>query len=69
MTYSRIMPKEERQTLIQMLDEIDPRANYSKTLEEETIDAYDTTIKRINAFKNEEYAKRLIQEILKSNIH
>jgi uncharacterized Fe-S cluster-containing radical SAM superfamily protein len=69
MTDSRIMPKEERQTLIHMLNEIDPKANYPKTLEEETIDAYDTTIKRIKAFKNEEYAKRLMQEILKSNIH
>ena len=70
MTDSRIMPKEERQTLIHMLDEIDPKANYPKTLEEEeTIDAYDTTIKRIKAFKNEEYAKRLMQEILKSNIY
>jgi uncharacterized Fe-S cluster-containing radical SAM superfamily protein len=68
MTDSRIMPKEERQTLIQMLDEIDPKANYPKALEEETIDAYDTTIKRIKALKNEGYAKRLIQEILKSNI-
>jgi uncharacterized Fe-S cluster-containing radical SAM superfamily protein len=69
MTDSRIMPKEERQTLIRMLDEIDPKANYPKTLEEETIDAYDTTIKRIKALKDEEYAKRLMQEILKSNIH
>lgn len=63
MTDSRIMPKEERQILIQMLEEIDPAANYSKTLEEETIDTYDTTIKRIKAYEDEEYAKRLIGEI------
>lgn len=65
MTDHRIMPKEERQTLIQMLDEIDPKANYAKTLEEEVIDPYDTTIKRLKAYQNEEYAKRLIKEILK----
>jgi hypothetical protein len=69
MTDSRIMPKEERQTLIHMLHEIDPKANYPKTLEEETMDAYDTTTKRIKALKNEEHAKRLTQEIIKSNIH
>jgi len=34
----------------------------------EDVRSYDTTIKRIKASKNEEYAKRLIQEILKSNI-
>jgi uncharacterized Fe-S cluster-containing radical SAM superfamily protein len=65
MTDERIMPPEERQTLIQMLDEIDPKANYPKTLEEEVIDAYDTTIKRIKAYQDEEYAKKLIKEILK----
>jgi hypothetical protein len=65
MTDERIMPPEERQTLIQMLDEIDPKANYPKTLEEEIIDAYDTTIKRIKAYQDEEYAKKLTKEILK----
>ncbi len=64
MTDNRIMPKEERQTLIQMLDKIDPKANYAKTLEEEVIDPYDTTIKRLKAYQDEEYAKRLIKEIL-----
>lgn len=65
MTDSRIMPKEERQILIQMLDEIDPEANYPKTLEEEVIDAYDTTIRRIKAYKDRQYAKNLAEEILK----
>jgi len=65
MTDERIMPKEERRILIQMLDEIDPKANYQKTLEEEVIDAYDTTIKRIRAHQDGEYAKKLTKEILK----
>ena len=65
MTDERIMPKEERRILIQMLDEIDPKANYPKTLEEEVIDAYDTTIKRIKAYQDGEYAKKLTGEILK----
>jgi len=57
MTDDRIMPKEERKTLIQMLDEIDPKISYPKTLEKEVIDTYDTTINRIKAYQDEEYAK------------
>lgn len=64
MTDNRIMPKEERQILIQMLDEIDPEANYPKTLEEEVIDPYDTTMKRIKAYQDGIYSKNLIKEIL-----
>ncbi|MCX8176323.1 MAG: molybdenum cofactor biosynthesis protein MoaA [Candidatus Bathyarchaeota archaeon] len=64
MTDSRIMPKEERKILIQMLDEIDPKANYTKTLEEEVIDTYDTTVKRLKAFTDEKYAEKLLQEFL-----
>lgn len=63
MTDSRIMPREERERLVQMLDEIDAKANYAKTLEEEIIDAYDTTIKRLKAFKDKEYAKKLLQKL------
>jgi hypothetical protein len=62
MTDSRIMPKEERKLLIQMLDEIDPKANYPNTLEEEVIDAYDTTLKRLKAFEDEGFAKRLLKK-------
>ncbi|MEM3765835.1 MAG: radical SAM protein [Candidatus Bathyarchaeia archaeon] len=65
MTDSRIMPREEREILIQKLDEIDPKANYADTLEEEVIDAYDTTIKRIKAYHDEEYARKLVKEIMK----
>jgi len=64
MTDERIMPREEKRTLIQMLDEIDPEAKYPKTLEEEVIDAYDTTTKRIKAYRDGEYAKKLTEEIL-----
>jgi len=64
MTDSRIMPREEREILIQMLDEIDPKANYAKTLEEEVIDAYDTTVKRMKAFKDKEFAKKLTEKFL-----
>ncbi len=63
MTDQKVMPKEERKLLIQMLNEIDPEANYDKTLEEEVIDPYDTTIKRLKAFTNKEFAKKLEQEI------
>ena len=65
MTDTRIMPREERQILIQMLDEIDPEANYINTLEEEIVDPYDTTIKRIKAYRSREYAKILQDEILR----
>ncbi len=64
MTDSRIMPKEEREILIHKLDEIDPKANYAQTLEEEVIDAYDTTIKRMKAYANKEFARKLMQEFL-----
>lgn len=63
MTDPRVMPKEERKLLIQILNEIDPRANYDKTLEEEVIDPYDTTVKRLRAFTSKEYAEKLENEI------
>ncbi|MEM1575498.1 MAG: hypothetical protein QXF09_00770 [Nitrososphaerota archaeon] len=63
MTDPRIMSKEERKLLIQILDEIDPKANYNRTLEEEVIDPYDTTIKRLRAFTDREFAKKLEQEL------
>ncbi|MEM3552630.1 MAG: radical SAM protein, partial [Candidatus Bathyarchaeia archaeon] len=59
MTDPRIMPKEERKILIEKLEEIDPKANYKETLEEEVIDAYDTTVKRLKAYLNLEFAKKL----------
>ncbi len=64
MTDPRVMPREERELLIQMLDEIDPEANYQETLEEEAIDPYETTVKRLKAFSDRRYARRLEEEIL-----
>ncbi len=65
MTDSNVMPPEESKFLIERLDEIDPKVNYARTLEEEKIDAYDTTIKRIKAFNDPEFAKALEEEIKK----
>ena len=64
MTDPKIMPKEERRLLIQMLEEIDPKANYAETLEEEVIDDYNTTIRRLKAFAKRGFAK-LEEEILR----
>ncbi|MCP8310301.1 MAG: radical SAM protein [Candidatus Methylarchaceae archaeon HK01M] len=65
MTDSKIMPEEEKKMLIEKLEEIDPKANYSKTLEEETIDTYDTTMKRLRGFTDVNYAKKLEEELLR----
>jgi len=59
MTDPMVMPKEERKILIEKLNEIDPRANYSSTLEEERIDRYDTTLQRLKAFTDLEFAEKL----------
>jgi len=64
MTDSKVMPKEERKVLIEKLSEIDPR--YGKgELEEEVIDVYDTTINRLKASADLEFAKKLEKEILR----
>ncbi|MEM2925815.1 MAG: radical SAM protein [Methanocellales archaeon] len=68
MTDPRIMPVGEREILIERLNEIDPAANYSETLEEEQIDAYDTTIKRLKAASDLEFAKKLEKAILNKRI-
>ncbi|MBS7636780.1 radical SAM protein [Candidatus Bathyarchaeota archaeon] len=67
MTDSRIMPQQERKLLIQMLDEIDREADYPNTLEEEVIDPYDTTIRRIKAYQNQKFAEALLKEIIKQH--
>ena len=64
MTDSKVMPKEERKALIDRLSEIDPRYERDE-LEEEAIDAYDTTNKRLKAFADLEFAKKLEKEILR----
>lgn len=59
MTDPGVMPKEERKILIERLNRIDPKANYSSTLEEEGIDRYDTTLQRLKAFNDPEFARKL----------
>lgn len=54
----RIMPREERMILVQMLDKIDPESKYADTLEEESIDAYENTLKRLRASVEEEFAEK-----------
>jgi uncharacterized Fe-S cluster-containing radical SAM superfamily protein len=62
MTDPQIMPKEEKQLLIQKLSEIDPRYGRGK-LEEEVIEAYDTSVKRLKASMDKEFAKNLERDI------
>jgi uncharacterized Fe-S cluster-containing radical SAM superfamily protein len=64
MTDSKVMTKEERKALIERLSEIGPR--YGKgELEEEVIDVYDTTINRLKASADLEFAEKLEKEILR----
>ncbi|MEM3466885.1 MAG: radical SAM protein [Candidatus Jordarchaeales archaeon] len=63
MTDPRVMPPEERNLLISTLDEIDPAADYPRTLEEEVIDMYETTIMRLKAFTDEKFARKLEEEL------
>lgn len=66
MTDSKVMPAEEREVLIERLNEIDPEANYPKTLEEETIDSYPTTLKRLRASRNPRFARKLEEKLRRS---
>jgi uncharacterized Fe-S cluster-containing radical SAM superfamily protein len=66
MTDPRIMPEEERERLIRMLEDIDPAARYSETLEEEVMDPYDTTVKRLKAYGDQGFADKIKREILGS---
>jgi len=50
--------------LIDKLNESDPSARYLQTLEEERIDIYDTTIKRLKAFTDTRFAKEPKKEII-----
>ncbi len=65
MTDPSVMEREERRILISMLHEIDPSADYSATLEEEEIDEYDTTMKRLRAFSDQGFAEALEKQIKK----
>ncbi|MEO0183691.1 MAG: radical SAM protein, partial [candidate division WOR-3 bacterium] len=63
MTDSKVMPEKEREILIKKLNDIDPKARYSETLEEEVVDPYDTTIQRLKAYTDSEYARKLEIEL------
>ena len=65
MTDPRVISQNERALLIHKLDVIDPKARYSETLEEENMDEYNTTIKRMKGKTDMQYAKRLENEIRK----
>lgn len=58
------MSGEERAILIKRLEEVDPDAKYSRTLEEESIDAYDTTVNRLEVFTDLRYAKQLEKRLM-----
>jgi uncharacterized Fe-S cluster-containing radical SAM superfamily protein len=62
MTDPKIMSKEERKILIEKLSEIDPRYKRGE-LEEETIDFYDTSIKRLKASTDKVFAKKLEEKL------
>jgi len=64
MTDPKIMPQKERKILIEKLGEIDPRYRKGE-LEEEEIDAYDTSIQRLKAFTDKEFAKKLKEKLLR----
>lgn len=63
MTDPKFMPEEERKILIERLNGIDPEAGYSSTLEEERMDRYDTTLQRLRASADPEFAARLRRTI------
>jgi uncharacterized Fe-S cluster-containing radical SAM superfamily protein len=65
MTDPNVMPPEERSILIARLNQIGPSSRYPETLEEESVDAYGTTLKRLKAFSSAEYAEKLEREILR----
>lgn len=58
----KIMLIDGRKMLIQMLNEIDPEARYSENLEEVT-DMYGNTVKRLRVAIDEEFGRRLGDEI------
>lgn len=58
MTDPTVMSEAERELLIEKLSKIDPRI-LNEGLEEEQIDAYDTTVKRLKAFADPGFASKL----------
>ena len=61
MTDLRVMPEEERQLLLDRLGKIHPLL--ADNLEEEQMDSYDTTIARLRAANDIEYARMLEKKL------
>ena len=59
MTDPRVMPKKEKNGLIEKLSKIYKRTSSAAELEEEQIDSYDTTVKRLRASADAEFASKL----------
>ena len=62
MTDPRVMPQTERTLLLKKLGKIDKE--FEVDLEEELINGYDTTLKRIRAYVDKGYAENLERQIL-----
>lgn len=62
MTDPKFMSKEERKTLLSKLEEVNPR--FSRILEEEDVDVYETSMQRLKASKDQEFAEKLKDELL-----
>ena len=63
MTDPKVMPRGEREILIEKLGKIDPAL--AVDLEEEQIDAYETTMSRIKAFDDKKFATELEETLFK----
>ena len=62
MTDPEVMPRGEREILLNKLSQID--RELALDLEEEQIDAYETTISRLKAFHDQKFSKKLEKKIL-----
>ena len=58
MTDTRVMPEVERRILIEKLSKIDPRV-LDEGLEEEEVNSYNTTVQRLKASSDPEFASKL----------
>jgi hypothetical protein len=61
MTDPMVMPREEREILIRKLKKIDP--GIARDLEEDQTDPYETTLIRMKAFSDAEFAEKLEKTI------
>lgn len=62
MTDPKVMPEDERRTLLNKLEDIEP--SLSRKLEDENLDTYERSIKRLKASKDQEFANDLEKKIL-----